>query len=207
MITEKQLEFLRVFLPNIFREITFSDIKKETKESSNNKLQKALIVLIKENIIKVRKIGKTNLYSLNIENNRTFTYLALIEYEIKSKPILLNALYDVQHAVMKKTCLFSLVIFGSYAKEKATKKSDLDIAIFIENEKIRKNIIPYIETMKRKHVIEIDYHIITEKEFFKMLKMDEENIGKDIFRNYIVFYNPVCFYELLKKGWKNGFKN
>ncbi|MFW6283413.1 MAG: hypothetical protein ACOC1P_05170 [Minisyncoccales bacterium] len=39
-----------------------------------------------------------------------------------------------------------------------------------------------------------------------MLKVDYENLGKEIFRKHSSVYNSQIFYSLIKKGIENGAK-
>ena len=39
----------------------------------------------------------------------------------------------------------TIVLYGSYAKGEVTKKSDLDIAVIVESEQTKKEIIPFLE--------------------------------------------------------------
>lgn len=201
MITKKQLQMLNVFRKNLYKEMTFNAIKKELKETSNSKIQKALGDFEKEEIVKVRKVGRSNLYSLNLSNNKTYSYLNLLNLELRpSMP--LKVLYKIQNAALKVTEFFSLIVFGSYAAGKATKSSDLDVAIIIENASVKKSMIPYIETIKRRELIGIHYEVFTRKEFIEMLKIEEENVGKQIARNHIILYNPISFYKMISQGKK-----
>ena len=88
-----------------------------------------------------------------------------------------------------------IYLFGSYAKGTAKKDSDLDIAIIVEDNTTKKEVIPYIETVKRREIIDIDYHIFTQKEFIDMLKAEQENVGKEIYRGNLVYYgfNFYCY--------------
>ena len=52
-------------------------------------------------------------------------------------------------------------------KNKATEKSDLDMAVIVETEQTKKEITPLLETVKRREIKPIDYHIFTRKEFWK----------------------------------------
>ena len=42
--------------------------------------------------------------------------------------------------------------------------------------------------------------------FLEMLKVDAENLGKQIARKHLIIHNPLIFYSLLKEGMKNGFR-
>jgi hypothetical protein len=39
-----------------------------------------------------------------------------------------------------------------------------------------------------------------------MLLAEEENLGKQVFRKHIVFYNADIYYQLIKEAYKNGFR-
>jgi len=96
-----------------------------------------------------------------------------------------------------------LIVFGSYASGNIGKKSDLDIAIVVENGSVKKNIIPLINSIKRKELREIDEHIFTRGEFLEMLGDEKENLGKEIVRNHVVFYGMINFYKLVLRGVKH----
>jgi hypothetical protein len=40
----------------------------------------------------------------------------------------------------------------------------------------------------------------------KMLLRNEENLGKQIFRNHMLFFNPDIYYRLIRKAHKHGFR-
>jgi len=60
--------------------------------------------------------------------------------------------------------------------------------------------------MELKSALNIDGHVIAQKEFLEMLKVDYENLGKEIARKHLILKNPAIFYSLIKEGIKNGFK-
>ena len=97
-------------------------------------------------------------------------------------------------------------MFGSYAKNKQTQKSDLDVAVIVESEQTNKEITPYIETIKRRAVISIDYYIFTRASFLEMIKSDFENVGKQIFKSNIVYYGYVPYCNIIKRG-KNEWRS
>ena len=202
MLTKEQLKILSVFNTNIFASLTFKQIKQQSKQKSNNIVQIALKKFQKEDIVKTQKIGDVTTYHLNL-NNLTLSYLNLVnEAKINKRKIPKNILDDIKNRIFKHTEFFILIIFGSYAKNVATKKSDLDIAIIVESEQTKNDIIPYLETMKRREITPIDYHTFTRSEFLEMLKADFENVGKQIFKSNIVYYGYI-FYCNLIRGAKN----
>ena len=203
MLTRKQLEILKVFWENPWRGFSFSELKKELEESSSSKLQKAIKDFKKEGLVKISNIGRTTLISLNFDNNKLFDYFSIFNWEFKNIPY--DSLYNIQREILKETEFFSIVIFGSYALGKQKKDSDLDVVIIVENKNVKKKVIPVVKSVKRKTMNEIHELVFTRKEFLEMLKVDEENVGKEIARKNLVFYGLINFYKLILKEakWRN----
>ncbi|MEK6874520.1 MAG: nucleotidyltransferase domain-containing protein, partial [Nanoarchaeota archaeon] len=199
MLTKEQLNILSVFKKDIFTSLTFKQIKQGSRQKSNNIVQIALKEFQKQDIVKTKEIGDVTTYSLNLNNNLTLSYLNLVnESEISKSKIPKNILDNIQNRIFKNTEFFILIVFGSYAKNKTTKKSDLDIAVIVESEHTKKEITPFLETIKRREVIHIDYHIFTRVEFLEMLRTDFENLGKQIFKSSITYYGYIPYCNLIK---------
>jgi predicted nucleotidyltransferase len=201
MITKKQLEILNVFKNNLFKEFSFSDLKRKSNEKSSSKLQKAINDFFSDGLINIKKIGRSKVISLNFENNKLFDYFSILQFEKSKMPF--EVFYEIQKEILKETEFFCLVVFGSYASGKAGKKSDLDICIIVE-ESLKKKIIPRMRSIERKCVKKIHSEVFSREEFLEMLRQDEENVGKEIARNHFVFYGLINFYKLILKEriWK-----
>ena len=203
MLTKQQLTLLGVFKKDIFASLTFKQIKEESKQKSNNIVQIALKKFKEQELVKTKVTGDVTTYSLNFDNNLTLSYLNLInEKEISKKKFPKEILSGIQKKISKQTNFFILIVFGSYTKNKATEKSDLDVAVIVESEQTRKEIAPFLETVKRREIKPIDYHIFTRNEFLEMLKTDIENVGKQIYKNSIIYYGFIEYYNLIL-GRKN----
>ena len=57
MLTKQQLHILRVFKKDIFIDLTFKQIKEQSKQKSNNIVQIALKEFQIQNIVKTKKTG------------------------------------------------------------------------------------------------------------------------------------------------------
>ena len=148
--------------------------------------------LINKKIIKVKSVGKSSFCSLN----QSYYGLEIYQAEAERKDNLLknkniNQLY--KEVISKiNTTLFIFLIFGSYAKGKATKASDIDL-MFISNEKDFEDRIQEILSLLplRTHI-----SVFTEKEFQNMLFSRESNVVKEAVYNYIIIYGIENFYRL-----------
>ena len=205
MITEKQLKLFEVFAKKPFAEYARKEIKKESKEKSNNALALAINLLKKEVVVIERKIGKSGLLTLNLDNDLTFYYMALCNNKRIHQNIKL-ALENLRREINDDTPFYAIVIFGSYATGEQKKNSDLDVAIFIENEKNRKSIEASVHSATLKSVLEMDVHVIPKTEMLEMLTNKEENLGKQIARKHVAVHNHRIFYDMIKEGMTHGFR-
>jgi len=87
-------------------------------------------------VIKERKIGRSGLLNLNLDNDLTYYYLAISNLQRIPKHILFP-LELIKHEFSQETPFFSIVVFGSYAVSEQKENSDLDIAIFVENYRLK----------------------------------------------------------------------
>ena len=205
MLTEKQLKIFEVFAKRPFAEHTRQQIKEEANAKSNNAMALTINLLKKENIIAEKKIGKSGLLTLNIDNDLTFQYIAICNNNRLphiAKVVLINLKEDITEI----TPFYSIAIFGSYAEGKQKPTSDLDVAIFIESESTKKHIEAAVNSAKLKSPVGIDAHVISKEEMIKMLTDKEENLGKQIARKHLAAYNNQIFYEIVKEGIKHGFR-
>ena len=205
MITKKQLKILEVFAKKPFAEYARKEIKKESKEKSNNALALAINSLKKEVVLIEKKIGKSGILALNLDNDITFYYLALCN-DFRIPHLAEISLETLKKEIGEETPFFSIIIFGSYAVGEQEKGSDLDIAIFVESEDNRKKIESLANSAKLKSALEMDIHVIPKGEMIEMLTSKEENLGKQIARKHLAVYNHRIFYEIVKEGMRHGFR-
>lgn len=203
MITNKQLEIFGN-IDNFFRGYTFKEIKEISKENSNSLLQRAINEFKKENLIMIKKYGNVSLININYDSPNVFDYLSIFYKEKEFDEIAKKDIEIIIKEISEKDPFSSIVIFGSYATGKNKKDSDIDIAVIVENDK--KEIKMVFNGMIKKCLKEIHLEIFTKEEFVEMLKVDYENVGKEIARKHLPLYNLSIFYNLIKKGIENGFK-
>ena len=200
MLTKVQMNILSVFKKDIFSSLTFRQLKEQSRQKSNNIIQIALKEFQNQKLIRTELVGDVTRYHLDLESNLTLSYLHLInESEIEKKRFPKEITAEIQKKLLKQTEFFILIVFGSYAKNKAAEKSDLDIAIIIESEQTKKEITPGLETIKRREIKPLDYHIFTRTEFLEMLRADYENLGKQVYKNSFIYYGFIEYYNLIKR--------
>ncbi len=198
MLTKQQLNILGVFKKDLFASLTFKQIKEESKQKSNNIVQIALKQFKEQDLVTTKITGDVTAYSLNFDNNVTLSHLNLInDLEIWKRKFPKEILSEIQKKISKQTNFFILMVFGSYAKNKATEKSDLDVAVIVESKQTRKEITPLLETVKRREIKPIDYHVFARNEFLEMLRTESENVGKQIYKNNIIYYGFIEYCNMM----------
>lgn len=205
MLTKRQIEILEPMAKNIHKEYSYKELKALSKENSDNGFQIAIHRFMEENLISKKSIGTSLLLKANLSNELLYSYITLINHK-KLEKSALRIVENLKDGIEKYTLFYSLVVFGSYSDNKQTKKSDLDIAIFIQDKQKESEIKAAISTLKKREFIKLDCHIITNKEFLEMLSANYTNLGKLIAQRNLPLINAGIFYKLLNKGVENGFK-
>ncbi len=205
MITIKQRNIYSIFAKNIFKQYSFKEIKEFSNEKSNSIIQDAIKKFKEEKLINEQPLGNLKLYTLNLENEQSFNILQ----EVLLTNLNSNALKSIN--ILKKEIneyelFYSLIIFGSYAINKQQKTSDLDVLILVRDYSNKKDLEIAVKSSSMKSLINLDAHIIDIKDFLEMLKVNYENLGKEIARKNYPVHNIQIFYKVLERGINNGFK-
>lgn len=143
-------------------------------------------------LIVQKKAGKATLISLNLANTVIRSYLSISSEEEKKSfknPIIKKIANELETKNI-------VLLFGSYAKNAQTEKSDIDFMII--NKDGNKDIsFSIYELLHKKKINPI---FITESEFSQMLKEKEENVGKQALANHIILNNPEQFWNIVKNA-------
>jgi len=136
-------------------------------------------ILFKENIVDYREEGKNKVYFLK-KNPETRSYVFMAEHyrliqTIKKYPYLRKIIEKIQ----KDNTIGLAILFGSYAKHKAKKNSDIDIYIETKDRKIKQNL----ERFDSKLSVKIGIY-------------DKKNLLiKEIEKNHVIIKGVKEFYE------------
>lgn len=153
--------------------------------------------LSKKKIIEKNKIGNTNQITLNQSSN---TLIYGVEKKRLNQALLKNPeLKIIKEDIKEIGYPFMIVlVFGSYAKQKNTQNSDIDICIISDNLTKINKLIENIKLLTAK----IDIHTFNVKEFTSMINKKNNNVGNEIIKNNIILHGIENYYELISK-WTN----
>ncbi len=183
-----------LFLAKTIREISF--LTKKDYPITHNAIKE----LQKKNIIKIKRIGKSKVCELDLSPETVSTLSFLDEQEALSKKI-----PNMDKFLEFKEFLDDIILVtGSYAKNKQTSKSDIDLVIITKDDAFKKQKL--IENLTALLSPKIHPITISQKDFINMLKDKEPNFGKEIFNSRLLFRNASRYYELIKEAIENGFR-
>ena len=148
--------------------------------------------LIAKKVILLQTVGKSSLCSLNNQHYSGEIYLA--ENERKENILKNSDIKAYYKEIMAKTdtSLFICLLFGSYAKGKPRKHSDMDL-MFISNEK---DFEERISNILRLLPVETHILVFSEEEFIRMKDAKKPNVVQEAIRNNIILYGIESYYRL-----------
>lgn len=209
MVIRKDLDIINVFRKNPIKELTFNEVMKLSGKKSRNWVFNVLKKFTNENALIKKKVNNSFLYKANLDSPLLLSYFHIFDFadaHVKSSKLPFEPILEILHNVQKITPFFILLVFGSYAAKKNKRDSDIDMAFIVESDYSGRKIRPYIERTAKRSIQKIDYHIITKDDFKEMLLREEENLGKEVYRQHFIIWGNDQYYELIKEAEENGFK-
>jgi len=188
MLHNKYYEILNFFIGDYNKEIYGRELIDKVKISQKN-IALTLKELENKGILKSKKKGNLKFYSLNLKNPQLQTYL--IFTELFNKENFLTNNKKISHIFKNDDRIIG--IFGSYAKNKQKKDSDLDV--FIIGNKGEN----YVKQGKL-YDLTVSVKTFTENEFKKLLK-EKNNLIKEIIENHVLIFNVEKFINFIWRGF------
>ena len=160
--------------------------------------------MITENLILKEKIGHSLLCRLNTENDKIRVLISL--NEVNKKQEFLNKNKELKlitdEIISKiKNKVMSVAIFGSYAKNTQTKKSDIDLFILAKKSFDTTRLVRNIHAKYGKEISPI---VMTEKQ---LKNQKNKPIIKEIVKYHIILTGFENFINLMFENEAQGYYN
>lgn len=181
------------------KERTIKEIIEKT-EYSYERVNFSLKSLTENKIVSERKVGKTLVYSLNLDNLYAgigFSHYILervIEFIRKHKTIY-NAIKEIE----ADPYILGVVLFGSYSKGKETKQSDVDILCLSTKKEETERLV---KSLKYKYGVEFA-PVILPPHNFSDIKKENPELWNDLKLYGISFKGTDTFYYWMYKNEKS----
>ena len=198
-INNIKLELISLFRSNYFNQFHIRAMAKLIGKSHVSLLPH-LKSFEKDKILLSKSVGKSKVYSLNIENNQVREFLSLSEKKetlnLLNKEFLIKKLNDEFLSLNLNGCL---ILFGSYANLTYTKESDIDLLYIGE---IKENEKKKIKDFGKAYNKEIHLTSMNLKQFKEQLSK-QGTLIKEIVKNHIILYSHDIF---VNEVWRHYYE-
>ncbi len=186
--TEKS-EILKLLIES--RETKLSIRKIALLRKINYKSAYAAVASLKHrNIIRLDRYGNT----INCSFNNNFDSLVFLAEDERRKSLLKNKGFQVIYSRLNRLNFpIIALLFGSYAKKKQNKYSDIDLLIITNN-------TAEIEQEIKLLPLNLHLAIITHQEFVQMAKSREFSVVSEVLKKNLILMGIEEYYRLLKNA-------
>jgi|TARA_Y100000034_G_scaffold111561_1_gene144729 predicted nucleotidyltransferase len=191
-ISQKWLNELEVFVPftsNYAAKMYGSELARIAKIPQKT-ASRRLNEYFKRSFIKSIQEGKNKLYYFNLKETKSVTLIKTVELYKSMKFFAENLKIGLLMEELAKNN--PIVLFGSYTKGYATKKSDIDLLIIGKKSNRIKKVI-------KRYPFKINEHYSSYKNFEKMLK-GKNTLAKEISKNHIFFGEVDYFVDIIVRN-------
>lgn len=192
---ETELKIVDILARKRSETLTINGIAKAIKQYYSF-VHRIISKMIEGDIITIVKVGKAYLCTLNLKNEKTIALIQLSEIErrgefLKRNKELKLLVEDFVRSINAQININSIVLFGSYANDTATKDSDIDLLLI---SKTRTPIDHITKEIYAKYGKEINFILMTPNDF---RKQKDKAIIKEIIKNHYVLYGTEKFVNLV----------
>lgn len=191
MLTETELKVLSAFFPEGC-ERTTKEIEKRSGYS-HERVYSTLNALEEKGILSKKKVGKALVYSIKKFDDAA--YLSFAYYSINKKDNFIKKYPSAWKAVeefIDKSKPELVVLFGSYSKDEAKERSDIDVLCVSGNPETERIAL----SLRHKYNLRIT-PVVVSKEDFRNIRSDNPDLWEEIVRFGIILKGQELFYELV----------
>ena len=190
----QEVEVIKLLLENRETELSINQIAKRWKKDYKS-VHNIVTRLAQLKLIQLQLFGKS--YRVNLVN-KVHPLIFEAEYLRKNK-FLKNKDFAVLYDSFKslRSTFYILLLFGSYAKKKQTKHSDIDL-LFIVPDAAEEKMEKEIQNIARTLPLNIHLNIFNETDFKTMKNSKEITVGSEAIKNNIIFHGLEMYYDLIQ---------
>jgi predicted nucleotidyltransferase len=193
---------LEIFAREPWREFTFKEVKKLSKNKSESYVYNTLNYFVKEQVLIRENAGNVVLYKIN-HNSKASAYLGFVsQYSAWMKRNI--PFVDIEAVKLKvPTNFFTMLITGSYARGEQKKDSDIDLVVIGSIDP--KKVYAELNHVCDMSIPKIHLYVFTETEFLRMLLDKKPNYGKEAAKNNLIIHGGEAYYRIIMEAVDHGF--
>ena len=161
--------------------------------------------LAKEGVIAVSVKGSAKMCTLNLKNDKTRALLAIHSVNRKDEFLKKNKLVGELLAEFVNRVagedVYSIVLFGSYAKGSASETSDVDLLVVgASKAKLDGKVDAEANSLEARYGKEINAIVVDKPMFLKSLRSEGVTAVKEALADHVILSGFERFWELAKEG-------
>ena len=198
-INNTKLELISLFRSNYFAQFHIREMAKLIGKSHVSLLPH-LKSFESDRVLLSKSVGRSKVYSLNLDNNQVREFLSLSEKRetliLLKKEFFIKKLYDEFIGLNLRGCL---ILFGSYASLTHNKESDIDLLYIGEIKETEKKKIKDFSKVYNK---EIHLASMNLNQFKKQLSK-QGALVKEVVKAHIILYSHDIF---INEVWRHYYE-
>lgn len=204
---KKEYELLVPFMRKPWKKFAFKEIKKSTNKTSESYVYNGLKRFVSQGILKEERAGNVILYSLLLSRIKTQAYAGFAaEHMAWSKKHI--PFDDVEKiAGQIPATFYILIITGSYAQNRQTPTSDIDMVLIVDDAVETKKVYAALQLKCEMNIPPIHQYVFKREEFLQMLLNKEANYGKAIALDNLILYGGAEYFKIMDEAIQNGFND
>jgi len=202
---KKEHEILKAFIEKPWQKFTFKEIKTLAKKKSDSYVYNSMKRFVKEKILSRERAGNVVLYYLNLACAKSQVYAGMAAEHIAWNKR--HIPYADLNGMLSKipANFFTLIVTGSYASNKQSAESDIDVVIICDSSANAQKIYAELRYSCEINIPPIHLYVFKESEFIEMLLDKKANYGKEIAKNNLILYGSEVYFKIIAEAIKNGF--
>ena len=198
-LTGLEIRIIEFFITNITGQFAIREVARQAK-IDYKRTHVAIQKLATKGILIKKRQANVDLCSLNLKDDLTSVYYVEM---LRAKGFLdkhrdLKTFFTTVKEKVKN-CYYTLVVFGSFAKAKETKTSDLDLLIIVPNREIGEDIERIVSSEALLLGRKVQSIVVDGKESVENLASRKLNVVVEAFKNHVIITGVEGFYNGVKQ--------
>ena len=193
-MNDKNAQIILYLIENKNKEINILKISQDLKIDYKN-VHTMVKRLETGSLVKLESFGQSKRVTLIA---RMHPLIFEAEYQRKEKLLkdknIRVMLHDFKRGLSSK--YYILLLFGSYARRRQTRSSDIDLMFIVPNG-TEEFFEGEVHQTTRSSPLPIHALVFSEKQFLEMVHSPELNVGREALKNNVILYGIETYYELV----------
>lgn len=197
MLNKNEIKILEKLIENMALDSTLLSLSKKLNQTYSQ-THRSIQALSGKNLIKIKKIGKSNVIKLDF--SRYHSEYAFAEIERLNEILRIKDISLVFDEILNIEGQFACILFGSYASGNFKKGSDMDLLFIVPDEC---NTSRFERRARNTlSVYNVDINVVSEKSLFEMwANPGKLNVGNELLKGHIVLHGSEIFINLMRRHY------